>query len=415
MNAEILAVGTEILLGDIVNTNAQYLSKELSSLGINVFFHTVVGDNENRLETALELAFSRSEIVITTGGLGPTYDDITKETAAKLLNIPLELNEQVLNTIKNYFSKAGKEMTVSNNKQAYFPQGATILYNECGTAPGFFIKKDNNILIMLPGPPNEMKSMFSLSAKPLLQKLSDGILVSCEVRLFGIGEASAEEKIAHLTKSKNPTLAPYAKQGEVLLRITAKANTKQQAIFLNDSMLQKVKKSVGKYIYGVNVSSLQEVLVDLLKEKKLKIAVAESCTAGLLAKRITEISGASQVFECGVVAYANSIKQSILKVNATTIKKYGAVSQQVAIQMAKGVKELANSDIGIGITGIAGPNGGTEEKPVGLVYVAIHSQNNTILVRNLLLGRGANDREYIRFVATSNALDMAIKELKNYN
>lgn len=415
MNAEILAVGTEILLGDIVNTNAQYLSKELSSLGINVFFHTVVGDNENRLKSALELAFSRSEIVITTGGLGPTYDDITKETAAKLLNIPLELNTETLNRIKDYFSRIGRNMTASNEKQAYFPQGATILYNECGTAPGFFIRKDNKILIMLPGPPSEMKSMFSLSAKPLLQQLSDGILVSCEVRLFGIGEASAEEKIAHLTNSQNPTLAPYAKEGEVLLRITAKAKTKEEANSLNETMLNEVKKCVGEYIYGINVSSLQEVCVKLLKEKKLKLAVAESCTGGLLAKRIAEISGASQVFECGVVAYSNNIKESILKVKSDTLKEFGAVSEQVAIEMAKGVLALANSDIGIGITGIAGPTGGTAEKPVGLVFVAICSKNNSPTVRKLMLGRGENDREYVRFVATSNALDMVIKQLRMEN
>lgn len=409
MNAEILAVGTELLLGDIANTNAQFLSKELSALGIDVFFHSVVGDNQNRLKSALELAFSRSDIVITTGGLGPTYDDLTKETAAALLEAKLYVDEEALNRIKAFFERIGRQMVASNEKQALLPERCVPFQNDCGTAPGFGLKKDDKVLIMLPGPPREMTAMFLKSAKPFLAELSDSVMLSKEIRVFGIGESSCEEKIKDLTESKNPTLAPYAKSGEVLLRITAKANSLEEAESLIKPMADEVIKRLKPYIYGVNVSSLQEVLVNLLLEKGKKLAVAESCTGGLLAKRITEISGASQVFECGVVAYANHIKEQILGVKSETLKEFGAVSEQTAIEMALGVKKLANSHFGVGITGIAGPNGGTEEKPVGLVYVAVADEQNHLTVRRLMLGRGQNEREYVRYAAASNALDMVIK------
>lgn len=413
MNAEILAVGTELLLGDIANTNAQFLSKELSALGIDVFFHSVVGDNQNRLKSALELAFSRSDIVITTGGLGPTYDDLTKETASELLGAKLILNEEALKRIKAFFERIGRQMVVSNEKQALLPTGCVPFQNDCGTAPGFGLKKDGKVLMMLPGPPREMTEMFSKSAKPFLAELSDSVMLSKEIRVFGIGESSCEEKIKDLTECKNPTLAPYAKSGEVLLRITAKANSLEEAENLIKPMADEVISRLKPYIYGVNVSSLQEVLVHLLLEKGKKIAVAESCTGGLLAKRITEISGASQVFECGIVAYANHIKEQILGVKSETLSQFGAVSEQTAIEMALGVKKLANSHFGVGITGIAGPNGGTEEKPVGLVFVAVVDEQNRPTVRRLMLGRGQNEREYVRYAAASNAMDMVIKLIRD--
>lgn len=413
MNAEIMAVGTEIILGDIVNTNAQYLSVELSKLGINVYYHSAVGDNPDRLKAALNTAFSRSDLVITTGGLGPTGDDLTKETACEFLEARLVLHQESLNRIKAYFERIGKPMVHSNEKQAYLPENAAIFANESGTAPGFGLKKNGKVLIMLPGPPREMTIMYERYAKPFLQEMSDAVIATKEIRVFGIGEAAAEEKLKDLMGSANPTLAPYAKTGEVLLRVTAKADTEEKAKELTEPMVSEICKRLEGFVYGIDVKSLQEAAVNLLIEKNKKVAVAESCTGGLLAGRITEISGSSQIFVCGVVAYANNIKISVLKVKSETLAQYGAVSEQTAIEMAEGVRLLAGADIGIGITGIAGPTGGTPEKPCGLVYVALSDGKNAPAVKKLMIGRGGNDeREYIRYVAASNAIDMIIKYLK---
>ena len=413
MNCEILAVGTELLLGNIANTNAQYLSQELSSLGVNVFFHSVVGDNPERLKSALELAFSRSDMVITTGGLGPTEDDLTKETAAEYFNEELICNEEALERIKAFFKRNGNIMVPSNEKQAYIPKNAQIFQNQNGTAPGFFLKKNGKILIMLPGPPSEMKNMFDNSAKELIKKEQSGAMFSREIRLYGIGESAAEAKLTELMKSSNPTLAPYAKSSEVMLRVTAKADTIEQAKKAADEMVSKVSAVVGEYIYGIDVSSLEEVAVKKLLEKKLTVSCAESCTGGYIAKRITDISGASEVFHCGVITYSNDMKEKLINVSRETLEKFGAVSEQTAIEMAEGVRLLSGAEIGVSATGIAGPGGGTEQKPVGLVYLGISSKFGTRFEK-VIIGRGNHEREYVRYGAANRALSMIIKETEKF-
>jgi nicotinamide-nucleotide amidase len=406
MNAEILAVGTELLLGDILNTNAQYLSVELAALGFNVLHQSVVGDNDIRLAAEVKQALARSDIVITTGGLGPTGDDITCRVVSEVLGLKLVQDAKSMQHIKSFFAKLGREMAANNVKQAMFPEGAIIFDNDWGTAPGAAVETGHKVIILFPGPPRELVPMFETYAKPYLSKYSDSVIHSEGFRIFGIGESSVEEKLVDLMQGANPTLAPYAKDGEVLLRITAKANSKEEAAQLMIPLKSKLYERLGDHIYGENVDSLQQVVVEKLKEKGLKIALAESCTGGLVAKRITEISGSSQVFDCGVVSYSNGIKHKILGVQNETLEEFGAVSEQTASEMAEGIRLAAGADIGVGITGIAGPTGGTAEKPVGLVFVAI-SDGNTCFVKRLLLARGNKEREYIRYLASSHALDMA--------
>lgn len=411
--AEILAVGTELLLGDIVNTNAQFLSQELAAMGIGVLHQTVVGDNEGRLAEALQLALSRSDIIITTGGLGPTGDDITREVAARVLGLSLRLDEQSFSRMREYFTRAGRAMTDNNRKQAMLPEGCTVFENEWGTAPGCAVENGGKTVVMLPGPPREMRPMFLEKARPFLMKFSDGTIFSTSLRVFGIGEGSVEAQLSDLMQGANPTLAPYAKDGEVLLRVTARASTEAEARDLCTPLRDRVKARLGVYVYGENVDSLQQVVVQKLHEKHLKIGLAESCTGGLVAKRLTEIPGASDVFECGVVSYANRIKSRLLGVRSETLETHGAVSLETAAEMAEGARLQAGAAIGVGITGIAGPGGGTPEKPVGLVYVGL-SDGKTCLVRRLTLGRTGRERDYIRYLAASNALDMVRRYLDGF-
>lgn len=406
MNAEILAVGTELLLGNIVNTNAQYLANGLAQLGVNVLHQSVVGDNEARLIEALKLALSRSDIVITTGGLGPTGDDITRETIAKVLGRKLVRDEHSMEVIRDYFAHTGRKMGPSNEKQAMLPEGCIVLQNDWGTAPGCVVEQDGKSVIMLPGPPREMGPLFEERVKPYLAKFSDGVIASINLREFGVPESTVQELLDDLMAGANPTLSPYAKEGEVQLRVTAKAATEEEALAVCRPVAEEVKKRLGHAYYGEDVNSLQEVVVQALHEQGKKIALAESCTGGLTAARITEIPGSSDVFECGIVSYANRVKQALLDVRAKTLKDYGAVSEQTAVQMAEGVRVRAQADFGVGITGIAGPGGGTEEKPVGLVYVAV-SDGKDCYVRRLLLGHSGSERAHIRYLSSSNALDMA--------
>lgn len=403
--AEILAVGTELLLGDIVNTNAQYLAVGLAEMGIGVLHQSVVGDNEERLTEAFRLALSRSDIVVTTGGLGPTGDDITREVAAQVLGLPLVLHEESLRRIEAFFEKLGRGMSENNVKQAMLPEGAIVLKNDRGTAPGCVAGRDGKYIVMLPGPPREMRPMFDEAVRPWLAQFSDAVIHSESLRVFGIGEGAVEEKLRDLMQGANPTLAPYAKDGEVLLRVTARAASQEQAKALCMPLMEEIKRRLGDDVYGVNVDSLQQVVVEKLRQKGLKVGLAESCTGGLVAKRLTEIPGCSEVFECGVVSYANHIKQHLLGVHAETLAAHGAVSAETASEMAEGARRTAGASLGVGITGIAGPGGGTPEKPVGLVYVAV-SDGETCLVRRLTLGRSNVERDYIRYLAASNALDM---------
>lgn len=408
MNAEIVCVGTELLLGDILNTNARYLSRRLADLGFNVFSQTVVGDNAVRLEKQISLSMARSEILILTGGLGPTADDITKETVAKVLGLRLEQHPESLRRIEEYFARTGRVMSESNRKQALTMEGATVLQNDHGTAPGYLIKNRNNVVVLLPGPPSEMIPMFEDRAVSLLSGYSNQTLISHNVRVFGVGESTVAELCGDLLEQSNPTVATYAKPGEVDIRVTAAAADRAAANRLSAPILERLRDLFGENIYGVDCENLQQATVGLLREKGMRLATAESCTAGLLSSRITEVPGSSEVFEMGVTAYANRIKIEALGVSSELLQKNGAVCGEVAAEMAAGIRMMCGADLGLGITGVAGP-GQSEGKPAGLVYIAL-ADREKVYVRKILC-RGS-DREMTRSIAASTALDMARRYLE---
>lgn len=410
-NAEILCVGTEILLGDIDNTNATFLSQRLAELGISVYRHTAVGDNPKRLKAALSDALCHADLVVMSGGLGPTYDDLTKETVAEYFNAPLELDTHSLGRIEGYFKATGRVMTDNNRKQAMMPRGAVIFDNDYGTAPALALSSldASKTVIMLPGPPHELIPIFNERVIPYLRQRSDRVILSRNIHIFGMGESMVESKIEDIMRlSKNPTVAPYCKEGEVRLRVTASANTTEEAEILCDEMIERISKTeVGAYIYGVDVHSLEAAVVKFLKERGLTLSCAESCTGGLTARRITDISGCSDVFLGGCVTYANEAKVKLLGVSEETLAKYGAVSEQTAAEMARGARLGLSSDVAVSITGIAGPGGGTADKPVGTVFVGLSTKFGE-QVRRLSLS-SSRSREYIRMVSSSNALDMILK------
>lgn len=409
MKAEILAVGTELLLGDILNTNARFLSRALASLGIDVYFQSVVGDNEARLLSAYEIAFSRAELVVVTGGLGPTDDDLTKETAAKYFGREQYLDAQILDGIRIHFEKLGMTMTENNRKQAFVPDGAAVLPNDRGTAPGLLIEDGGKILILLPGPPFEAEHMFTRYALPYLQEKQAFVFVSRVLRLSGIGESAAEDAIKDiLRRQSNPSIAPYAKAGEMIFRITAKAENEAHAAALIAPVADQIYERLSDYIYAEGETTLAQTAVDLLVEKGVTIALAESCTGGLLAAALTDVPGASRVFMEGAVTYSNAAKINRLGVKEETIAQYGAVSEQTAAEMAQGLTAIENVAMGLSITGVAGPGGGTEAKPVGLVYIGLCYQGVT-KVKEL---RMAGDRQRIRMRTVMTALDLIRKELR---
>lgn len=409
MKAEILCVGTELLLGDIVNTNAQYLSRRLADLGISVYHQSVVGDNVERLKKELEDAFSRADLVITTGGLGPTPDDLTKETGAEYFNKKLILDEDSLDKLNSYFIKNGKGSLKGNNiKQAYFPEGSVILPNGHGTAPGCAIEENGKVLIVLPGPPREMKPMFEDSVVPFLKKYSNCILKSKVLRICGIGEGVMAEEISDIiNNSTNPTVAPYAKEWEVTLRITSKADTEDEASKLITPVENELRNRLGENIYGEDETSLEEVIAKILVSKNFTISTAESCTGGLIASRLVDYPGISDVFMEGSVTYSNEAKINRLNVKKETLEKFGAVSEETAKEMAEGIAKTSGTNIGLSTTGIAGPGGGTIEKPVGLVYIGLYI-NGTVQVKKLEL---SGNREMIRRRSTITALDWLRREL----
>ncbi|HBL36992.1 MAG TPA: competence/damage-inducible protein A [Firmicutes bacterium] len=372
MRAEIISVGTELLLGEILDTNAAFLSRELAAVGIELYHRTTVGDNDGRLRQALEEALDRADLVITSGGLGPTTDDLTKETVAAVLGLPLVLDQPSRQSIEEYFAQAGRKMTENNYKQALIPEGGEALPNPKGTAPGVAVRKGEKLIICLPGPPRELVPMFRSYVLPKIQGESRGVIRSRLLRLSGMGESVLAEEIADLlAEQTNPTLAPLASDGEVRLRITAHAKTQAAAEARIAEMETKLRRRLGQNIYGADDDSLEAVVVALLRERGQTLAVAESCTGGLLADRLTDVPGASVVFDRGVVTYSNQAKEALLQIPATVIAEQGAVSAEVAHLMAEGIRRQAGTDWGIGITGIAGPGGGSPEKPVGLVYFAL--------------------------------------------
>lgn len=410
MQAEIIAVGTEILLGDIVNTNAQYISRRLADLGISVFRQTVVGDNSTRLKQAYAEAFERADMVIATGGLGPTKDDLTKEVAAEYFKKRLVLHDESLKRIKEYFAKSNRTVNEGNKKQAYMPEGAAILQNNNGTAPGCIIEENGKILVILPGPPKEMSLMFEESVVPYIKKFSNNVLFSKVLRVIGIGEGHMAEKIDDIIgKQTNPTIAPYAKDGEAILRITANAVNEEKALELIKPVEKLIRERLGDFVYGEDNDSLELVLSRLLIKNNITLSTAESCTGGMIASKLINCPGISSVFMEGAVTYSNDAKMRRLNVKAETLEKHGAVSAEIAEEMVRGIAEAAGTDAALSVTGIAGPDGGTPEKPVGLVYVGLYYKGTTKVKKLNLSGT----REKIRIRTTMEALDFLRREIIN--
>ena len=409
MNAEVISVGTELLLGQVVNTDAAIVAQMLTSLGINLLHTSVVGDNPKRLEAAIELAAGRSDVIIMTGGLGPTEDDLTKETAAAVAGKRLVLDDAAYKRLLTYFSE--DNVSESQKKQAMLPEGCTVFLNDNGTAPGCaFETERGSRIIMLPGPPSELAPMMKNQVLPYLSKDQQDVIISHNIHIFGRGEADAAQEMHDLMESDNPTVAPYAKEGEMFFRVTAKAKTAAAADALCGPVIDEIVKRLGDVVYGVDAGSLEQLAVKLLTEQGKKLAVAESCTGGLLAKRITDIPGSSEVFEMGCVTYSNHVKEQLLGVPHGTLKEHGAVSPETAKAMAEGIRRVSGADLGIGITGIAGPGGATKNKPVGLVYIALSDGENTYVSQRNPFGR-TKTREWHRHCAASHALNMVRRYL----
>lgn len=406
MVAELIAVGTELLLGNIANTDAQFLSEKLSGLGITVHHHTVVGDNPQRLAQALETARGRADIIITTGGLGPTYDDLTKQTICRTFGRELELHEDILEEIRTWFwNKLGREMPENNVQQALLPVGCVVFDNPVGTAPGCAFLEDGVHVLMLPGPPFECRYMFEHRAARYLEQLTDGVIVSHEIKIFGMGESSVEEALREpMTRSANPTLAPYAKLNECMVRATAKAEDREAAEAMLAPLVRQVRETLGDVVYGVDVDSLEAVTSGLLREKGLTLSAAESCTGGLVAKRITDLPGASAVFRGGVVSYTNDVKAQVLGVPEELLEAFGAVSEPVARAMAERCRTICGSDLAVSVTGVAGPDTDDRGNEVGTVYIALASAEGTVC-QKLSCGKGRG-RDRVRSAAASHVFDL---------
>lgn len=412
MNVEIVSVGTEILLGDIVNTNAQFLGRELASIGMNVYRQEVIGDNTSRLLGIFEEAFIRSDIVITTGGLGPTVDDLTKETACEYFGMDLELHKESYEALIRIFNKVGKEITESNLKQAYFPKEAIVLKNPNGTAPGAILEKNNKIIVVLPGPPREMKPMFLNHVKEYLKQFGDGVIKSKMLRVLGIGEGQVADKIKDIMDNETSvTIAPYAKNEDVVFRVTAKSENEEGALAKIAPVEEKIKERLGLDCYAEGEdATIQQVVAKLLFDNNFKISVAESCTGGMIASRLVSIAGISKVFKESAVTYSNEAKINTLGVKNETLEKYTDVSEETAKEMALGIAKKTGADIAISTTGIAGPRGASESKPVGLVYIGLYYKGNVKVYRTVSTG----NREVVIVKATVIALDMVRRTiLKN--
>lgn len=405
MAVELIFVGTELLLGNILNTNAKYLSERCALSGLSVYYQSVVGDNEERLAETIRTGLNRSDILILSGGLGPTEDDLTKETAAKVLGLPMVEDPHTKELLKQYFAKLKqKNVTESNWKQALVPEGAVVLDNDNGTAPGLILEKDGKTIVLLPGPPAELIPLFEKKVEPYLCSKQPETIRSTMVKICGVGESKVEEMIKDMIAGQdNPTIAPYAKTGEVHLRVTARAQSEDEAKKLMKPVVKELKSRFGNHIYTTKEQdTLEQVVVDMLKKYELTLTTAESCTGGLLAARLINIPGVSEVFKSGFITYSNKAKRKLLGVNKNTLKKYGAVSEETAHEMAKGCVFETDSLAALAITGIAGPDGGTDDKPVGLVYISCYL-NDQVVVKEC---RFKGDRNKIREQAVVRAMDL---------
>ena len=412
METEILSVGTELLLGHVTNTDARDISEMLSQIGINVRYHTVVGDNPRRLEDCVKVAKERADIIITTGGLGPTCDDLTKQILAKAFGLELVRNEAEYQGLYEYI-QTGKMFTPNNFQQAMLPEGCTVFHNEWGTAPGCAFEKDGKTVIMLPGPPKECNAMFRSCVIPYLQKFADGEIVSHSLRIFGLGESTVDQMFRdEMNTMANPSMAPYSKECDCLLQVTAKAETREEAEEMLGPVIAHVREKLGEFVYGMDVECVEEAVIGLLREKRMRFSAAESCTGGDIARRFTEIPGASEFFLGGVVTYTNEAKAKLLGIDPALIEEKGAVSNEVAKEMAERVRALMGSDIGVGVTGLAGPDGdGVHE--VGTVFVSMATAEQT-WVKELHMG-AFRTRSFIRRMAGNHVYDMMRRYLTGLN
>ena len=404
MIVELISVGTEILLGNIVNTNAAYLSEKCAGLGLSCYYQDVVGDNEERLFETIKTALSRADILLLSGGLGPTQDDLTKEVAAKAFGRKLYLHEESKASIQKFFEKRGLEITDNNWKQAMMPEDCIVVDNPNGTAPGVIMEQDGKHVILMPGPPNEMIPMFEKSIMPYLSKLQSCVIFSQTVKVCGVGESKAETMVQDLIdEQSNPTIATYAKTGEVHLRVTARAEDEKEARKLVKPIIKELKGRFGNHVYTTDDEvTLEKAVVDLLLANKLTVSTVESCTGGLVAARLINVPGVSEVFKSGYITYSNKAKRRLLGIKKSTLLKHGAVSEEIAREMAKGAALVSKSDVTVSITGIAGPDGGSEEKPVGLVYIGCNVCGRTTVKECHFSG----NRTKIRENTVSSALSL---------
>lgn len=405
MNAEIISVGTELLLGSVANTDAQDVSRALSELGINVFYHTVVGDNPDRLKSAVQIAKGRADIIIATGGLGPTFDDLTKQTLAECFGVKMVFHEEEAERIRGFFNRLGHmKMTENNLQQAWLPEGCTVFVNSCGTAPGCGFYSQGCHVLMLPGPPRECRAMIQSGVVPYLSALSDSQIVSHNIHTYGLGESAVEQELRPMMlEMKNPTLATYAGTAEMYLRLTAKAATREECETMMAPILSRLTEKLGECVYAVDIDSLEAACVKYFADAGKTVSCAESCTGGLLAKRLTDVPGSSAVLLGGAVTYSNSAKEKLLGVPEKLLSEFGAVSSQVARAMARGAMKLFGSDCAIGITGVAGPDGDGSGVPVGTVFIALADSRADYCCE---MHMSRFDRDRVRIAASSHALDM---------
>ena len=407
MIGELISVGTEILIGDTLNTNAQYISRELAQIGFTTYYHTTVGDNPSRLKSSLELSLSRSDIIILTGGLGPTQDDLTKETLAQLFGVEMVFHQESHDTLMKILGNT-QNISQNNYKQAFMPKGSSVIPNSNGTAPGVLMEKDGKVVILLPGPPREMIPMFQETVLPFLMSKSEVKFFSDYYKVTSIGESAVEDMFLDLINGQsNPTIATYAKVGDVLLRVTANAKTQEEADVLLKKVGDIIKERLGDNLYATEDITLHEVVAKLLIKKGLSLSIGESCTGGRIVSRLTEIPGISSCLHSGIVCYSNEAKIKFIGVKEETLDTYGAVSEETATEMLLGLYQQTKSDLIIATTGIAGPGGGSDEKPVGLVYIGILFKGKSIVEEHQMTG----NRERIQLKATNIALNMIRKAI----